>query len=176
MNNNELQSFDKGNPKDLPKHKKPSLIDDEFETPIKDYNKICGTYKIYPELDAFATKENKKCKDFFTKNDNALEQEWILKDGRIVPVWINDPHTLHEQCLKKAVQQHNKYGMKILYIIPANAVCKKYCMKIIEPERKLKHLEYFPYGIIRFIKGGAKSKFSSRNGYFVIVFGYYDKN
>src|SRR5579864_3008924 len=83
-----LLDFDKGNPK-IPRHFKPSLIDDEFETPNPLYNSLTQQYQIFPKLDVAATLENRKCERFFSIQDNALEQEWTED------FWCNHPHTLH---------------------------------------------------------------------------------
>ena len=154
----ELLSFDSGNPK-LPRHFKPSLIDDEFETPSWLYCQLCIRYQVYPKLDVCATEKNKKCLEYFDFTKNALEQEWT-KD-----VWMNDPHSLHEQFAEKAHQQWLKNNINILSIWPANCCRTEYWHKYIEG-----YAEYHAIkGAIRFLQNGRPSKETSRNAYLCVI-------
>lgn len=149
-----LLEFDKGNPK-LPRHFKPSLKDDEFETPKTLFNSLIEKYQIFPKLDVAATLENRKCLKFFTIQDNALEQEWTED------FWCNHPHTLHAQFVQKSYQQWAKYNVNGLMIIPANCGRTSYWHKYIEPFAKYNMIE----GSIRFLQDGRPSKDTSRNAY-----------
>src|SRR3990167_9971706 len=149
-----MVEVDLGNPK-LPHHFKPSLKDDEFETPKDLFWFLCNKYNIYPTLDVCATKENSKCVKYFTKQDNALEQSWT-EDS-----WMNDPHTLHEQFAEKAFMEWIKNNINILSIFPANCGRTKYWHKYIEPYAEYKMIE----GAIRFLQNGKPSQDTSRNAY-----------
>jgi hypothetical protein len=50
------------------------IIMDNYETPFWLYEKICQDFNVYPRLDVSATKENRKCKEYF--DHDALNQEW----------------------------------------------------------------------------------------------------
>jgi len=153
----ELQVYDKGNPK-IPIHKTSSISDDEYETPNGLYVSLCGKYQIFPTLDAAATKENRKCLKFFSKEQNGLEQEWDAV------TWVNHPHTLHEQFVTKAYQQWQK-GKIIMMIIPANTMRTKYWHKYIEGKAEYHAIE----GAITFLKEGKPTKDSARNAYVVVI-------
>ena len=153
-----LSEFDSGNPK-LPRHFKPSLVEDEFETPIWLYTQLCIKYNIYPELDVSATILNKKCPNFFSLSNNALEQEWTKT------AWMNHPHSLHEPFAAKAYQQWKKYNITIMAIFPANCCRTEYWHRYIEG-----HAEYHAIrGSIRFLYNGRPSKDSSRNAYLCVI-------
>jgi len=155
---NELLSFDGGNPK-IPRHFKPSLIDDEFETPNELVIDLCDKYNIRPKLDVAATDKNKKFNKFFTLQDNALEQEW-LEDS-----WCNHPHTLHEQFVEKNYQQWKRHNKNRLMIIPANCGRTKYWHKWIEPFAEYHMIE----GAITFLQDGKPTEFASRNAYVSVL-------
>ena len=153
-----MKEFDLGNPK-IPRHFKPSLRDDEFETPPQLYSSLCIKYSIYPRLDVAATKHNRKCIEYFDYNINALEQEWINDS------WMNHPHTLHEEFAQKAYQQWQKHNINILAIFPANCCRTSYWHKYIEG-----YAEYHAIkGSIRFLQQGRPSKDSSRNAYLCVI-------
>ena len=44
------------------------IIMDNYETPFEVYEQICESFKVYPSLDVCATKENKKCKEYYDRN------------------------------------------------------------------------------------------------------------
>lgn len=163
-----LLDFDRGNPK-LPRHFKPSLKDDEFETPNWLYNQLRIKYHISPDLDVFATKENTKCRNFFTISDNALEQEWILygvnQKPYVVDVWMNHPHSLHAESAKKAYQQWQKWNMNIMSIFPANCCRTTYWHRYIENIAEYHAIR----GTIRFLQHGKPSTDASRNAYMCVI-------
>ena len=41
------------------------IIMDNYETPFEVYEQICDSFKVYPTLDVCASKENKKCKEYY---------------------------------------------------------------------------------------------------------------
>ena len=66
-------------------------------------------------LDAAATTENAKCQRFFTKEDDALAQDW---GGEIV--WCNPPYGRSiRKWVKKAYEESRKPGTKVVMLLPA---------------------------------------------------------
>lgn len=61
-----------------------SSATDEWETPKELFNKLDAVYHF--ELDVCATKANAKCARYFTREQDALEQEW---KGIC---WMNPPY------------------------------------------------------------------------------------
>lgn len=153
-----MREEDRGNPK-IPRHKQPSLRDDEFETPEMLFELLCLKYNLKPECDVAADNKNHKCGCYFTKKDNALEQEWRQD------VWCNHPHTLHAQFVEKCHQQWQKNNINILMIIPANCCRTTYWHDHIEGIAEYHAIK----GSIRFLQDGKLSKDSSRNAYLVVI-------
>lgn len=149
-----LLESDKGNPK-LPRHFKPSLKDDEFETPQWLYDQLCIKHQIFPKLDVSATQLNKKCDRFYSMVDNALEQDW--KED----VWQNHPHSLHEQFAEKDYNEWEDNNINILSIWPANCGRTTYWHKYIENIAEYNMIA----GAIRFLQNGKPAKDTSRNAY-----------
>lgn len=64
-----------------------SNLKTEWETPLYLFESLDKEFNF--GLDAAATDENALCDRWFTKEDDALQQEWIC-DGR--SVWLNPPY------------------------------------------------------------------------------------
>lgn len=144
-----------------------SIVDDEFWTQIELKERLCKNYKINPKLDAAANEQNKKCDEFL---DNALFQEWTLKDGTVVDVWCNPPHSMTEEFIRRADAQYRKYNMNILMIFPTNVESSIAFHEIIEDELTVKVENHPIFKRPRFLKHGfKKTKFSSRNAYRAII-------
>lgn len=175
MENKGLVEYDETWGKEM-RHKKPSLVDDEFETPWDDYYDIIKFAKLAPELDVFATHQNSKCTYELTKEEDAFVTDWLLPDQKIpTTVWMNDIHSDHPRCLWRGEQQYQKYNFNIVAIIPANVMRTDYYHDIIRPNRYTLenqaghiHLEEY-WKSIRFLKNGKPTKDSSRNAYMILI-------
>ena len=89
------------------KHLKQITVQDVWETPAKDYNKICGMFDIRPQLDVCADRNNRKCLKFFTEEDDALSDECQWD----VPYYMNPPYSKVKHFIKKAYEMSQKYGV-----------------------------------------------------------------
>lgn len=181
----------------IAKHKMPSSKDDLLETPEDLYYILTQKHDILCELDPFSTapifddnnrllrKSNSKCTYNFTFEMNYdLQLDYTLDgtpDGqKPTGVWINHPHTLHEEVLQYNQRQWLKHDLDMLMIIPSNSVRPPYWHKFvnrhlhrgievepltwINPEQP----EKGETGYINFKKGGEDTEFESRNGYLCI--------
>jgi len=70
----------------------------EMSTPTSFFNKLDEKFGF--TLDPCATKSNKKCRTFYTMEDNGLEQDWgghtVFMNppyGRDIATWIKKAHT-----------------------------------------------------------------------------------
>ncbi len=134
-------------------------LSDEWETPQELYDYLCETYEIYPKEDVAATKENKKCDNYFTEDYSAIDGIWY-KD-----VWCNPPHSKNEAFVRKAYEQWKLHNINIMMILPANTVSSQYWHDCIEGIA-----EYHPIkGRIRFLRDGKPSEYPSRNAYVVVI-------
>lgn len=85
---------------------------EDWETP-KDFFEICAERFGPFDLDVCASKENTKCDKFFTKEDNALVQEW-----RGI-CWMNPPYgRTIKQWMQKAFQSSQE-GATVVCLVPA---------------------------------------------------------
>lgn len=99
---------------------------DEWESPknvFHFYNKLFNF-----SLDAAATIENSLCSNYFTKENNSLEQDWN-KYGNI---WCNPPYgKLIGKFIEKGYEESKK-GCSIVFLIPARTDTKywhNFCSK-----------------------------------------------
>ena len=113
----------------------------EWTTPIDFYNKLNNEFNF--TLDPCCTKDNAKCKKFYTKDDDGLSKDWSNEI-----VFMNPPYGREiKHWIKKAYNESLKGGL-IVCLIPARtdtAYWHDYCMK----------------GTIRFIRG--RLKFNNKN-------------
>ena len=147
----------------IPLHQRPrsdASLSDEYETPKEMYLQLVSKFNINPILDACANIDNTKCAYWYSKEDDALSKTWDLD------TWVNPPHSLTKQFVKKADQEWQKNNINILMIIPANSICAKYCNDIFEN----KHATYHRInGRPVFHVAGKKLSEPARNSYFAIV-------
>ncbi len=145
----ELEEFDK-----------TEADEDEWETPSRVFNYLCGYHNLDPVIDVCADKINTKCDIvWFTKEDDGLKKAWVND------VWCNPPHSLTKQFVLKAQRMWVLYNINILMIVPANAIGAHYFDEIFDKH----HATYHRYsGRIKFTQHGVE-KSSSRNGYFSVV-------
>ena len=113
----------------------------EWTTPKDFYENLNKEFNF--TLDPCATKDNYKCKKFYTKDDDGLTKDWSQEI-----VFMNPPYGREiKHWIKKAYDESLK-GAVVVCLIPARtdtSYWHNYCMK----------------GEIRFIKG--RLKFSNKN-------------
>lgn len=80
-----------------------NISKDEWETPPEIFDPLNRVYCF--TLDVCATKENAKCQEYFTKEDNGLIQSWHKHK-----VWMNCPYSDIESWLKKVHIEMRKHG------------------------------------------------------------------
>ena len=84
----------------------------EWETPREYFDKLNEEFNF--TLDPCATKENAKCKKFYTKEDNGLKKEW---EGE--RVFCNPPYGKEiKKWVEKCFDEKNKAEL-IVMLIPA---------------------------------------------------------
>ena len=86
-------------------------IKDLWQTPKEIFNKL--NYEFNFTGDVAASKENALCKNFYTEQDNALEQEWFYSN------WLNPPYSDITPWMDKAIEQHSK-GKTVVMLVPAD--------------------------------------------------------
>lgn len=94
-----------------------------WETPQKRWNEWNKEFSF--DLDAAASKENTKCKHFFTEEDNALIQNWYDPNNGIAVIWCNPPYgrSITGKWVKKFQEEANK-GATVVALLPARTDTK----------------------------------------------------
>lgn len=85
----------------------------DWETPQEFFNNLNKKFKF--DLDACASDDNHKLDNYFTENDNALEQDWI---GNVI---VNPPYgRAMSKFVEKAYQEYMRDNDRfIVMLIPA---------------------------------------------------------
>ena len=94
----------------------------EWETPDSLFNKISDIFKF--TRDVCASKENKKCNEFWSEKDSCLDKKW---DGIN---WMNPPYKNMKNFIIKAYEERER--AITVCLIPARTNTKwwhLYCMK-----------------------------------------------
>ena len=90
-----------------------SSVSNEWETPKTLFNSLNKEFNF--DLDAAATKENALCPNFFTIEDNALEQDW----SKYKNIWCNPPYgRAIGKFVEKAFNESRK-GSTVVILVPA---------------------------------------------------------
>jgi len=120
----------------------------EWGTPPKLFQWLDNKFGF--DLDAAATKENAKCRKFYTIEDDALKQDWI-KGSDYGNVFLNPPYGNDlGKFIKKAYEESQK-DCSVVCLIPARTDTKyfhDYCTK---------GCIYFIKGRLKFINGSCSA-------------------
>jgi len=95
------------------------MAQDEYSTPDWVYKPLHEEFKF--TLDAAASTLNTKCKYYYNKEENALEQNWV---GRI---WLNPPYSKAAGPIYKWVQKarYTAYrGSRVVMLLTADISTK----------------------------------------------------
>lgn len=85
---------------------------DQHSTPQEFFDKLNEEFQF--TLDVCASKTDAKCEKFFTKEDDALKQDWVGT------CFMNPPYGREIiKWMKKAWEEHQKHGSTIVCLIPA---------------------------------------------------------
>lgn len=115
---------------------------DEYSTPQYLFDSLNKEFCF--NLDPCATASNHKCKDFYTMEDNGLEQNWGGKH-----VFCNPPYSKVSKWVEKAYHEGQKDNTVVVLLIPSRTDTKWF------------HDFVYHKSEIRFIKG--RLKFGSEN-------------
>lgn len=132
-----------------------SSATDEWETPQKLFDELEEKYRF--TLDVCATKENAKCENFYTKEDNGLTKDW--NDT----CWMNPPYGRNiKYWVKKAYESARDNGAIVVCLLPSRT------------DTAWWHDYVLPYGEVTFIRGRLKFGNATNSAPFpsaIVVFG-----
>lgn len=110
---------------------------DEWTTPDAVFDELDRKFKF--EVDAAATDENHKCKEYFTKEINGLKQNWGGKN-----IFVNPPYSNISEWVAKAFYESKNDNTVIVMLIPSRTDTRYF------------HNYIYQRAEIRFIKGRLK--------------------
>ncbi|MCC6117631.1 phage N-6-adenine-methyltransferase [Lactiplantibacillus plantarum] len=88
---------------------------EDWETPSDFFNDLNKKYHF--KWDLAASDDNAKCSNYFTHDDNSLEQNWGGLDGNL---FINPPYGRELKLwVEKASKTHLKSGQYLVMLIPS---------------------------------------------------------
>lgn len=130
---------------------------DEFGTPKYLFDALDTEFNF--TLDVAATKENHKCRRFFTKEDNGLMQSWACEK-----VFCNPPYSngMKEAFARKAYEETSKECILVVMILPT-CTDQSWFHDLVRPPRVIR---YDIQGRVKFDGG----KTSARDSHMVLVF------
>lgn len=104
--------------------KTPIEIRDLWQTPMWLWNPLNDKYKF--DLDVAASHENHLCENYFTIDDDDLNQDWVAGcDSMIASVWCNPPYSETGKWVDKAAIETKKIvWSRIVMIVPADTSTK----------------------------------------------------
>lgn len=96
----------------------PKELKDEWETDPALWRLIMEEFS--PSVDVAATADNTLCPYFYTKKEDALEQDWVADFGRTV-FWMNPPFSRAGDFLVKGRAEANK-GALVIALVRADGL------------------------------------------------------
>jgi len=146
--------------------------DDLLETPPWVIKKIEDDTGLKLRFDACATKENTKCDDYYTEQDDTLRSTLLIYDGDGVPktIFCNPPRSINGKFVNKISEEWEKHGIiDIVMMLTWNDLGNKYGEKLI-PDILSRKIRIKNLGKIKFYKNGKETEFPSRLTYFYAWF------
>lgn len=134
---------------------------EEWYTP-QDFFEKCEQEIWIFNLDPCATKENAKCKYFFTKEDDWLTKEWFGN------VWVNPPYgRAISDWVKKCSDEISRGGVDIIYLLIPSRTDTKYFHEYLYQKEQVE---------LRFIRGRLKFGWSTNSAPFPSLLAIFHKN
>ncbi len=133
---------------------------DEARTPPSLFKKLDARFEF--ELDAFCTPQNKLCKFGFTKEQDALKQDWLHAADRI---FGNCPYSHPEPFVRKAYEESLK-GVLVAMLLPADTSTYAYH----HYDMKASEIIFIEGRVIFNNPDGTRMKGSPKFGSMVVVF------
>ena len=148
------------------KEVKPEKLTDQWETPKYIYKRICEAFSFEPDTDAFASAQNTKCAQFFTREMDALSIDWA--EYGACNTWVQPPYS--SNILKPAVFKAHKEALEneieSLALLPCSVDTEWFHTCVLEP----KMLHVFTRGRIHFIPPPGITASTPSGGNLVVLF------
>ena len=133
----------------------------DWQTPQTLVDWISSRFKVDFDLDVCATKESAKCAEYYTVEDNALEQIWTGN------CWMNPPYNDQLTWISRAIVMTKMgYAKSVYALIPARTDTKLFHEQIKTHATKI----YFIKGRVNFNRSNRKSNTGSTHPSMLVVF------
>lgn len=126
-----------------------------FETPHWLFDALNKEFNF--TFDLACNKQNAKCEQFYTEEENSLLKEWHKLNGWL---WLNPPYSPLKPWIIKA-QQENKKGARIVVLCPP-IITSRYFQEYIPSEIR------FIVGRVPFILNGKEMKSNTNDSCLLI--------
>ncbi len=130
----------------------------EYPTPQPLYDTLHAEFGF--GLDAAASRENAKCARFFTKEDDALQQSWLVKHKyNAENVWCNPPYGrgVTERWLDKGWRESEEHEVDVVMLVPAAVGSRWWVPLIVHRAAEIRFIS----GRLRFGDTNASATFDS---------------
>ena len=131
---------------------------DDWETPIEFFNLLDNEFHF--TLDPCASKENTKCKKFYTIEDNGLIQSWKKET-----VFVNPPYLNISEWVKKCYDASRNKTTVVVLILPARTDTIYWHEYIMKAQQI-----WFCKGRVNFLKNGETPKMSPTFPLVIVLF------
>jgi len=111
----------------------------EWETPTDFFDKLNKKFKF--TLDPCATSQNKRCKKYYTIEEDGLSKSWSDET-----VYVNPPYGNVGEWVKKAYKESTQNGATVVMLIPARTDTKYWHDYIMQSASAI----YFIKGRLKF--------------------------
>ncbi len=142
--------------------------DDLYETPDWITRDITRITHLNLDFDLCATKQNKKCPDFYSEQSDALAEHspWLIYngDGTRKTLFCNPPRSKNGKFVTKAYNEWQSWGINIVMLLCWNDLGNNYG-EILLPHIIKKEIMVRNLHKVKFYKNGIESEYVSRLTY-----------
>jgi len=131
---------------------------DDWETPVEFFNLLDKEFHF--TLDPCASKENAKCKRFYTIIDNGLKKSW-----RGERAFVNPPFSNIFEWVKKCYNESRNTNTLVVLILPSRTDTLYWHEYIMKAQQI-----WFCKGRVNFLKNGETTKNSSTFPLVIVIF------
>lgn len=141
---------------------------DNLTTPRHIFKLCQKIWKVKCNIDVCATKKNRKCRRFISKNQDFLKQfKFSPKDV----LWGNFPHSQNSKFVKHTQLVCKENNCRAVLLLPINTLCSTYAKKHLLPYVEISR-KIILTGRIQFLnpKTLRPSRYNSVNGYVTVFY------
>lgn len=140
----------------------PTDARDEWRTPRFVFDYMARRFNF--RLDVAATNENKLCNSWYTREHDALKQDWHL-----YPAWCNPPYSKLDPWLAKAVEEAGR-GCTTVMLLPTPSGEERWGRWLYDTASEV----IFINGRLAFLDSGGKPRAGNNRGSIIAIYRGHD--